>query len=208
VYLFSALLIIGAIFLAFIPALRHASTFVASRRILGVLAAVMIVLGIGAILLVNLALSDPVYFIPIAGITVGLRLSSPFLLYRRIQDRLETTKPWGVLRWLAAAGFLGLAALLAYHVVLLASGTEPPGVAVLSERLVMALGASLLIVRAALRIRPREATEMWPIWSAAVLFAVAFVLVLPYAIPAFEIVYAASGLVGWSVGIIVAAFDI
>lgn len=193
--------------LAFLPVVYHAWTFAASRRLFAVLIAVILALAIGAVLLVNSALSDPVYFVPIAGITVGLRLSSPFLLYRRVLDRFEATRWWGFFRWSVAAGFVVLVGILAYHLLLIASGNEPANVAVFSEQLVMALGASILIVRAGLRIRPRETAEMWPVWSAAVLFALAFVVVLPYAIPAFELVYVVSGIVGWSIGIVAVIYD-
>ena len=208
VYVFSALLVLGAVLLALLPALHHAWTFAASRRFVVVLIAVILILGIGAVLLVGSAISDPIYFLPIALVTVGLRLISPYLLYRRIEDRFDTNRTWRVMRWLVGFGFLGLAAILAYHLVLIASGTEASGVAILSEQLIMALGASFLIVRAGLQVRPREATELWPIWSAAVLFAIAFVVVLPYAVPAFETIYAASGLVGWSIAFVVVAFDL
>ncbi len=208
VYVFSALLVLGAVLLALLPALRHAWTFAASRRFVVGLIAVILTLGIGAVLLVGSAISDPIYFLPIALVTVGLRLISPYLLYRRIEDRFDTNRTWRVVRWLVGFGFLGLAAILAYHLILIASGTEASGVAILSEQLIMALGASFLIVRAGLQVRPHEATELWPIWSAAVLFAIAFVVVLPYAVPAFEAIYAASGLVGWSVAFVVVAFDL
>ena len=208
VYVFSALLVLGAVLLALLPALHHAWTFAASRRFVVVLIAVILLLGIGAVLLVGSAISDPIYFLPIALVTVGLRLISPYLLYRRVEDRFDTNRTWRVMRWLVGFGFLGLAAILAYHLILIASGTEASGLAILSEQLIMALGASFLIVRAGLQVRPHEATELWPIWSAAVLFAVAFVVVLPYAVPAFETVYAASGLVGWSVAFVVVAFDL
>ncbi len=194
--------------LAFLPVLHHTWTFGASRRLFAVLLVVILALGIGAVLLVNSAISDPVYFVPIAGITVGLRLSSPFLLYRRIQDRLEVSRSWSVFRWFVAGGFVVLVAILAYHLLLLASGSAPANVTVFSEQLVMALGASVLIVRAGLRIRPRETAEMWPIWSAAVLFAIAFVVVLPYAIPAFELVYVVSGIVGWSIAVAAVIYDL
>jgi len=164
------------VLLAFLPLLHHTWTFGASRRLFAVLLIVILALGIGAVFLVNSAISDPVYFVPIAGITVGLRVASPFLLYRRIQDRLEARRWWSVFRWFVAVGFVVLIAILAYHLLLLASGSEPANVAVFSEQLVMAVGASLLIVRTGLRVRPREAAEMWPIWSAAVLFAIAFVV--------------------------------
>lgn len=208
VYVFSGLLVLGAVLLGLLPALHHAWTFAASRRFIGVLIVVIVILAIGAVVLVGSAISDPIYFLPIAVVTVGLRLVSPYLLYRRIEDRFDTTRTWRAIRWLFAFGFLGLAAILAYHLILIASGTEASGVAILSEQLIMALGASFLIVRAGLRIRPHEATEMWPVWSAAVLLALAFVVVLPYAVPAFEIVYAASGLVGWSIAFLVVGLDL
>jgi len=208
VYVFAAMLVAGSVLLAFLPILHHAWTFAASRTLFAVLIVIILALGIGAVLLVNSAISDPVYFVPIAGITVALRLSSPFLLYRRIQDRLEVRRWWSLFRWSVAGGFVVLVAILAYHLVVLASGTEPANVAIFSEQLVMALGASILIVRAGLRMRPRETAEMWPIWSAGVLFAVAFVVVLPYAIPAFELVYVVSGIVGWSIGIVAVIYDL
>ena len=208
VYLFGAMLVAGAVLLAFLPILHRAWTFAASRRIFAALIVVILTFGIAAVLLVNSAISDPVYFVPIAAVTVALRLSSPFLLYRRIQDRVEATRWWSLLRWSVAGGFVVLVGILIYHLLLLAAGSEPVGVAVFSEKLVMAIGASILIVRAGLRIRPRETTEMWPIWSSAVLFALAFVVVLPYAIPAFELVYVVSGIIGWSIGVVALVYDL
>jgi len=202
------LLVAGAVLLAFVPILHHAWTFAASRRIFAALIAVIVALGVAAVLLVNSAVSDPVYFVPIAGVTVALRLSSPFLLYRRIEDRVEATRWWNVLRWFVAGGFVVLVGILIYHLLLLVAGSEPANVAIFSEKLIMAVGASILIVRAGLRIRPRETSEMWPIWSAAVLFALAFVVVLPYAIPAFEVVYVVSGIIGWSIGVVAVVFDV
>ncbi|TLZ88478.1 MAG: hypothetical protein E6K02_01115 [Methanobacteriota archaeon] len=202
------MLVAGAVLLAFVPILHHAWTFAASRRIFAALIAVIVALGVAAVLLVNSAISDPVYFVPIAGVTVALRLSSPFLLYRRIEDRVEATRWWNVLRWFVAGGFVVLVGILIYHLLLLVAGSEPANVAIFSEKLIMAVGASILIVRAGLRIRPRETSEMWPIWSAAVLFALAFVVVLPYAIPAFEVVYVVSGIIGWSIGVVAVVFDV
>lgn len=202
------MLVAGSVLLAFVPILHHAWTFAASRRIFAALIVLILALGIGAVLLVNSAISDPVYFVPIAGVTVALRLSSPFLLFRRIEDRVEATRWWSLFRWFVAGGFVVLVGILVDHLLLLAAGSEPANVAIFSERLIMAVGASILIVRAGLRIRPRETTEMWPIWSAAVLFALAFVVVLPYAIPAFEVVYIVSGIIGWSIGVVAVVYDL
>jgi len=41
-----------------------------------------------------------------------------------------------------------------------------------------------------------------------VLFAIAFVVVLPYAIPAFELVYVVTGIVGWSIGVVAVISDL
>src|SRR5256886_9678408 len=131
VYVFSALLGLGAVLLALYPALHHAWTFAASRRLGVVLIAVIFIRGLGVVLLVGSAISDPIYFLPIALVTVGLRLISPYLLYRRIEDRFDTNRTWRVVRWLVGFGFLGLAAILAYHLVLIASRTQAAGGAIL-----------------------------------------------------------------------------
>lgn len=207
VFLFSGMLAIAAVLLAFVPALHHAWTFAASRRTWAFLIAVILVSAVGAVLLVGAGATDPAYFLPIAAITVSLRLSSPVLVYRRIRDRFDPTNWWKGLRWLLALAFTGLVAVLVYHLARLTSGSQGVDVAILSEQLAMALGASVLIVRASLRVRPREATSAWPFWTSAVLLALAFVVVLPYAVPAFEIVYAVSGLIGWSLGLLVIIRD-
>jgi hypothetical protein len=208
IYLFSGLLTFGAVFLAFVPALHHAWTFAASRRAFAVLLAAILGIGVAAVLLVTYAVSDPLDFLPIVLITVGLRMVSPFLLYRGIQDRFEAERWWVAARWLVAIAFLVLAAILLYHLVRLASGSRAQDFVLLSEQLIMALGASSLIVRGGLRIRPRDTPEIWPIWAAAILLALAFVVVLPYAIPTFEIVYVVSGLFGWTVGILTVLRDL
>ena len=116
------MLVAGAVLLAFLPILHRAWTFAASRRIFAALIVVILTFGIATVLLVNSAISDPVYFVPIAAVTVALRLSSPFLLYRRIQDRVEATRWWSLLRWSVAGGFVVLVGILIYHLLLLAAG--------------------------------------------------------------------------------------
>src|SRR6266550_2883615 len=145
IYLFSGLLAFGAVFLAFVPALHHAWTFAASRRTFAILLTGVLGIGLAAVLFVTYAFSDPLDFLPIALITVGLRIASPFLLYRGVQDRFEAERWWSTGRWVLAIVFLLLAAIL---------------------------------------------------------LALAFVVVLPYAVPAFEVVYVISGLIGWTVGIL------
>jgi len=207
VIVFSSMLAAAAVVLAFVPAVHHAWTFTASRRTWAFLIAVILMSALGAVLLVGAGASDPAYFLPIAAITLGLRLSSPVLLYRKLRDRFDPTNWWKGLRWFLALAFAGLAVILVYQLVRLASGSQLVDLAILSEQFAMALGASILIVRAGLRLRPREVKSAWPFWASAVLLALAFVVVLPYAVPAFEIVYAVSGLIGWSLGLLVIIRD-
>src|SRR5207249_8877732 len=140
IYLFSGLLAFGAVFLAFVPALHHAWTFAASRRTFAILLTGILGIGLAAVLFVTYAVSDPLDFLPIALITVGLRIASPFLLYRGVQDRFEAERWWSTGRWVLAIVFLLLAAILAYHLVRLASGSRAQDLVLLSEQLVMALG--------------------------------------------------------------------
>lgn len=71
----------------------------------------------------------------------------------------------------------------------------------------MALGGSSAIVRFALRARSRERASLWPLWLASILFAAAFVVVAPYAFPAFAVLYTASGVEGWILGAVVLWYD-
>ncbi len=207
VLVFAALLAFAAILLGFLPILRHVWFYSVSRRMFAAVLAVVLGLAVAAVVLVYVAVADPAYFLPIVAVTVGLRIASPALVYARVRDRFDTTRSWSVVRAVVGLGFLVLAGILAYDVALLASGGEPAGIATVSEQLVMALSASVLIVRMAARERPRESKEWWPVWSAAVLFAVAFVVVLPYAVPVFAIIYAASGLAGWLVAFAILLWD-
>src|SRR5256884_9242852 len=188
IYLFSGLLAFGAVFLAFVPALHHAWTFAAYRQTFAILLTGILGIGLAAVLFVTYAFSDPLDFLPIALITVGLRIASPFLLYRGVQDRFEAERWWSTGRWVLAIVFLLLAAILAYHLVRLASGSRAQDLVLLSEQLVMALGASSLIVRAGLGFRPRVTPEVWPIWAAASFLALAFWLVFSSPDPPYVVV--------------------
>jgi hypothetical protein len=215
-YMFAGLLVLAAVVLAFVPALRHVWTFAMSRRAFAGLLAGVVMLGVVAVVLVGLAVADPAYFLPIILVTIALRMSSPYLLYRGIRDRYEPRRGWWVARGLLAAGFLVLAGILVVNTAVVL-GWQPPvlgapqlevsGFALLGEQIVMALGASILIVRAALRVRPQVTMGLWPLWFAAVLLALAFVVVLPYAVPAFVLYYSISGFIGWCVASALALRD-
>lgn len=201
-YVFAGLLAVSAVILLAFPLIRHVYLFSTSRLVSALVAIGTLALGLCALVLVLLAISNPVYSIPIVAVTAGLRIVSPTLLYRKVKDRLEAVRGWLGLRVLLVGLYLAFAGLLLYDLALLAIQGRPPGPVVLSEQLVMALGASSLLVRFALRARPQDREWLWPLWLAAILFAVAFVVVAPYAFPDFAAVYLASGLVGWLLGAI------
>ena len=202
-YLFAGLLAASAVLLLFLPLLRHVSLFAMNRALSWVIVLGMFVLAIGAIVLVVLAVSNPAVFAPIAAVTAGLRIGSPTLLYRNIRERFEAKRTWGALQRVLLVAFLGLAGFLLVHLIVGSSTGTAVGALVLSEQLVMALGASALFARFALRVRPQERASLWPVWLAALLFAIAFLVVAPYAFPAFAIIYTASGLAGWLLGALV-----
>ncbi len=206
VYAFSALLACGAVVLLFLPLLRHIWLFSASRIVYVAVIASMLGLSAAAVFLVTFAISDPAYFLPIAAITVGLRLGSPSLLYRRVRERFDVRRAWSVIRILFGLACFAFAVVLLYDLSQILAGQEPPLFAMLSEQLAMAVSASALIVRGALRVRLHETKDLWPIWTAATLFAIAFVLVAPYAFPAFAAAYVVSGFVGWILGAFVVRF--
>jgi hypothetical protein len=197
VYAFAALLAIGSVVLLFVPVLLHIRLFSSGRAVSAVVVGALIILSASVVLLVAYAFSTPNDFIPVATVTAVLRVASPTPLYRGIRERLEAHRAWPMIRIVVAAAFVALAGLLAYNLVHLAFGLQPSDVVGLSEQFVMAFGASLLIVRTGLRFRPRITLDLWPIWMAATLFAIAFVVVAPYAFPSFEAVYIVSGLAGW-----------
>src|SRR5439155_25165080 len=109
IYLFSGLLAFGAVFLAFVPALHHAWTFAVSKRTFAVLLAVSLGIAVVAVLFVTYALSDPLYFLPISLITVGLRMASAFLPYRAIHERFAANRWWIACRLVLTIAFLLLA---------------------------------------------------------------------------------------------------
>lgn len=206
VYAFAALMAVGSVLLLFVPLFRHLGFAAAGRSAFTLGLVGLIGLSAAAIFGVTSATSDAAYFLPLATVAVILRLASPTLLYRGIRDRFEARKTWPAIRILLAIGFVALALLLAYNLVHVLAGQVPPWAAGLSEQFAMAFGASFLIMRTAFRFRPRFTMELWPVWLSATAFAIAFIVIAPYAFPAFAVAYVASGLVGWIVAVIVIRF--
>jgi hypothetical protein len=203
VYAFAACLAIGSAVILFVPVFRYLHDNAFGRTSVWIALIGLLGLSIAAVSAITTETSDSAAFIPIAVVTVGLRLSSPVLLYRGARDRFETARTWPVVRLLLAVVFVGLAGVLAYGLYLeLIGQTVPPPVA-LSEQFAMAVGASFLIIRTAYRLRPQITVDLWPFWTSATAFAVAFIVIAPYAFPAYAIVYAVSGILGWILAFVV-----
>src|SRR5437879_9985601 len=116
-YVFAALLAMSSVLLLFLPLLRHVSLFAVNRIISILILLGMLILAVGAIVLVVLAVSNPIYSAPIAGIAGALRIGSPPLLYRKFRDRFEERRVWGGLRGLLLLAFLALAGFLVLPLV-------------------------------------------------------------------------------------------
>ncbi len=200
VYAFAALLAGGAVFALFVPLLRHVRLFGTDRTGLVAIVVALLGLSVAAIVVVVYTASDPAYLVPIAAVTVGLRIGSPSLLYQGLRDRFEARRNWSWIRSALVAGYLVFAAGSVYNLVRNVAGQESSVLAGVSEQFAMALGATALIVRMAFRFHPRFDLEWWPAWTAATLISVAFVVVAPYAFPAFSMLYLISGIIGWIVG--------
>jgi hypothetical protein len=206
VYGFAASLAIGSAVILFVPVFRYLHDNAHGRTPVWIALLGLLGLSIAAVAAVTAEMSNSAVFLPIAVVTVGLRLSSPVLLYRGIRDRFETARTWAVIRLLLAVVFIGLAAVLAYTLFQEVSGQSVPPPVALSEQFAMALGASFLIVRTALRLRPQITVDLWPFWTSATAFAVAFIVIAPYAFPAYAIIYSVSGILGWILAFVVSRF--
>ena len=202
-YAFSALLAGGAAVSLLAPLLRRAWTYSSGWKVLVILAGILVAMSLGTAYAVTTLSSDSPAFLPIVTVTAGLRIASPALMQRDIRNRFEASRLWPAVHVLVAIGFAILAGLLAYSLIRILVGETLPGFAMFSEQIIMAGSATSLIVRMAIRVRPRFSIDLWPIWMAAVLIAVAFIVVAPYAFPSFAVVYVAAGLVGWIGGLII-----
>lgn len=206
VYGFAAALAIGSAVLLFVPLFRYLHDAAASRTLLWAAFLGLLGVSIAAVFAITTEKSDSSAFLPIAAVTVTLRLASPALLYRGVRDRWETVRAWPAIRILVAMAFIGFAAFLGYGLYHLLVGETVPSTIALSEQLAMAIGASMLIIRTAYRFRPRFAAELWSFWLSATAFAVAFIVIAPYAFPAFAVAYWTSGVIGWLLGCVVIRF--
>lgn len=205
VTLFAALVAIGAVVLLFLPVVRRAWYSAAGPLGYTVVVAGMLAASVFAVALVSLAASDSAFATPLVLVVIVLRLASPSLLYLRLRTRLEAKALWDAARPAAAVVFVGLAGALVVRGIGLVPATVSLVVG-LSDQALMAAGASVLFLRLALRARPAGVDGGIVVWLAGLLFGIAFLVVAPYAFPAYAFWYLVSGVAGWTLGAVVAAF--
>src|SRR2546422_2259515 len=140
-YLFAALLAVSSVLLLFLPLLRHVSLFAVNRIVSILILLGMLLLAVGAIVLVVLAVSNPIYSAPIAGIAGALRIGSPPLLYRKVRDRFEERRGGGAPRWILLPAFLRPPGVLLVHPVLRPPARTTIRAVVLSQQLLLGIRA-------------------------------------------------------------------
>lgn len=160
----------------------------------------------GSLYLVFLALDNPLFFLPFAVLVAALRAASPTFLYRSLEFRWEERKWWAILRVLLAILFLGFAGYITYTLILdvLRPFVGPQSAeALFVERVLMAVGGAFVIVRIFSRILPESLRDKPTAWIAAILIAVSFAFLAPFAIAGYENYYRLSGIAGWVLGFVV-----
>lgn len=205
-FLFGGMLISGTLLILLSPILFKLTEEITKPKLYALLAIVLAIMGL-SMYVIYLALTEPLFFLPFVILVLGLRASSPTLLYRSLRDRLETKKYWTPLKIILAAGFLGYAAYLTYSIILkLLEEFFGPGesaAAILSEQLLMAVGGAFAIVRVFSKILPESLRDRPTVWISAILLSLAFAVMAPYAFPGYDLYYRLAGLAGWIIGFIV-----
>ncbi|MFQ5908592.1 MAG: hypothetical protein ACE5JE_07200 [Thermoplasmata archaeon] len=170
--------------------------------------AIGFVLAVPAFLLVTMGLSviefsfaDPMVLGPVVAVVFGMRVVSPTLAYFSVRQRLEGRNSWTPVRFGLVAGFV----TMGIYVSITGFGeTLPVDPVLISERILMAVGTAFIFLRFHLRVMPHGSQAMFVVWLAAILFSLAFAVVAPFAFPAYGVLYALSGTMGWLMGAAIA----
>lgn len=202
VVLFAALLVLGAVLLLFAPLFYR---LVRSRlwALSFVLAVPALLVGAIGIAFVESTFSEPVVLVPVVLLVFGARVMSPTLAFFKVRERFEGASHWPLVKLGLLLGFVLFAVYLASH------GFRDPGTAsgdpvLFLEKLVMAGGTAFVFLRIYWRFMPAGSYNRFMVWIAAILFSMAIAVVAPFAFPAYGILYALSGLMGWFIGAAVA----
>ncbi|MFQ5553360.1 MAG: hypothetical protein ACE5EW_06545 [Thermoplasmata archaeon] len=198
--LFAVLLLSGGILVLFAP--------VFYRLARNGLWAIGFVLAVPAFLLVTLGLSfiqlsfaDPAVLAPVVALVFGMRIVAPTLAFFKVRERLEGRSSWNPARLGLLAGFVTLGIYVGITGFGGASAIDP---ILISERILMAVGTAFIFLRFQVKVMPRGSYDLFVVWVAAILFSLAFAVVAPFAFPAYAVLYALSGIMGWLIGAAVA----
>ena len=200
VTLFAVLLISGAILILFAPIFyrlaRQGLWFFSF--VLAVPAVLLVTLGLSFI---QLGFADPAVLAPVVAVVFGMRVVAPTLTFFSVRQRLEGKGSWTAVRMGLIVGFVTLGIYMA------TSGfweTPLVDLILISERIAMAVGTAFIFLRFQLKVMPRGSYDKFVVWLAAILFSLAFSVVAPFAFPAYAVLYALSGTMGWLIGAAVA----
>ncbi len=198
VSLFAILLILGSVLLLFAPLFFRLmrNGLWALTFLMTVPALILVALGLS---FVEFSFQDPIYLAPVVAVVFGMRVASPTLAFFKIRERMGPTNAWFPTRILLLLTFMGFGFYLAYRGFINPEGAEADPI-LISEKLIMALGTAFVFLRLYLRVVPKGSYNMLLVWAAAILFSLAFAVVAPFAFPAYGILYALSGFMGWLIG--------
>jgi hypothetical protein len=202
VSIFAILLVLGSVLLLFAPLFYRLlkSGLWALTFLLAVPALILVALGLTFI---EFSFRDPIYLAPVVAVVFGMRVASPTLAFFRFRDRLEPTRFWAPARVLLLTTFMAFGVYVAYKAFISPEASNVDLV-IVSERILMATGTAFIFLRLYLRVMPKGSYNMLVLWAAAILFSLAFAVVAPYAFPAYSVLYALSGVMGWLIGSAVA----
>lgn len=201
VSLFAILLVLGSVVLLFAPVFYRLarSSLWALSFALAVPAFLLAALGYA---FVEASFTHPGILAPVVVLVFGARVVSPTLAFFRVRDQWAEKAWWGSFRLLLVLGF----SLFGIYLLLYGFSGESPGTdpILISERIIMALGTAFVFLRIYWKVLPSGSYNRLALWIAAILFSVAIAVVAPYAFPAYGVLYALSGLMGWFIGSAVA----
>ncbi len=200
VTLFAVLLISGAILILFAPLfyrLARQGLWIFSL-VLAVPAVLLVTLGLAY---VQLGFADPAVLAPVVAVVFGMRVVAPALTFFSVRQRLEGTGSWTAVRMGLIVGFVTLGTYAAIGGFWETPALDP---ILIGERIAMAVGTALIFLRFQLMVMPHGSYDKFVVWLAAILFSLAFSVVAPFAFPAYAVLYALSGMMGWLIGAAVA----
>lgn len=196
VTLFAVLLISGAILVLFAPLFYRLARngLWAISFVLAVPAFLLITLGLS---FVELSFANPAILAPVVTVVFGMRLVSPTLAFFKVREQLEGRQAWTPARLGLVGGFAALGIYVGFAGFGDTSAVDP---ILISEKIVMAFGTAYVFLRLHLKVMPKGSYNMFVLWLAAILFSLAFAVVAPFAFPAYAVLYAVSGVMGWLIG--------